>query len=246
MGWLLSLAAFSLILLSQLCSYCYCGFSSRALNTSGTAASCELQFPKQNLPLDVFWINLDKSIGRRAFMIAQLKYYGLANNHRFRALVPEQLITRFTSRADEDGCLSQSEDVTSKQMKEYTPRNRTKLVFLQAVCGRPRNTLRELIVTFSHIFAIQHASQHHNKPIPGEIDLSQYALILEDDLFFAFEVDFRALLLAAPKDFTVIQLVTSNDYSVLNLWRVFERHKQLFIRRKPHDDYWCAGKRLTT
>lgn len=35
--------------------------------------------------------------------------------------------------------------------------------------------------------------------------------------------------------------MTSNDYSVLNLWRVFERHKLLFVKRKPHDDYWCAG-----
>jgi GR25 family glycosyltransferase involved in LPS biosynthesis len=231
---------------------------------------CELYFPKQNLPLEVYWINLDKSLHRRVFMQNQLKYYGLINNHRVRALVPDQVITKF-SRSDQEGCLYNTESEVEIHMKEIIGKNKTnhnshhnstiavhktqnytlnshRYVAVQSVCGRPKNSLRELIVTLSHLNALNYATRSRNArhsastaSSSADVDLSEYALILEDDLQFAFEINFQQLISHAPKDFAIVQLVTSNDYSVLNLWKVFDRHRMLFVKRKPHDDYWCAG-----
>ena len=101
-------------------------------------------------------------------------------------------------------------------------------------CGRKKNRKREVTVTISHLLAIRRA-------IYDKTNTGPYALILEDDLQFAFEVDFAALIASAPSDFGVLQLVTSNDYSVLNLWRVYLRHNTTWVKRKENDDYWCAG-----
>eukprot|EP01039_Chlorochromonas_danica_P005953 gene5953-6555_t len=128
-------------------------------------------------------------------------------------------------------------------------------ILLESLCGRPKNEIREVVVTLSHLNAIRRAMATHPPPPPitttssttsstttsSSVDLADYALIMEDDFYFAYEVNFHALISLAPPDFVVLQLVTSNDYSVLNLWRVFERRKRLFVRRKDHDDYWCAG-----
>lgn len=108
-------------------------------------------------------------------------------------------------------------------------------VVVDSLCGRPKNTRREVVVTLSHLLALHSVIYRGNQSKP-------YALVLEDDLQLFMEVDFVHLLAAAPKDFGILQLVTSNDYSVRNLWRVFLKHQgKLFVARKDKDDYWCAG-----
>jgi hypothetical protein len=256
---------------------------------------CELLYPRNNLPLQVFWLNLDKSIDRRMFMQQQLKYYGLINYHRVRGLISEQIVIKLAEK-DDEGCLfakdNRSDPKTETESENYMKSllaingtnggigfigkssitshyisQKNKLISVLALCGRPRNTIGELIVALSHVNAINYAcnynsynhrnnklahfvhdkqSQKHTHATNSSdaVDLNDYALILEDDLQFAFEIDFHQLVSLAPKDFAIIQLVTSNDHSVLNLWRVFDRHKLLFVKRKSHDDYWCAGAYL--
>ena len=124
-------------------------------------------------------------------------------------------------------------------------------IFVQAHCGRKKNTRRELTVTLSHLLAIRSAI--YDDSGSG----SPYALILEDDLQLAFQVnsmflwrcpkarlklrkplvvvvnvknclnsplqvDFPALIRSSPNPsgFGVLQLVTSNEFSVLNLQKV--------------------------
>jgi GR25 family glycosyltransferase involved in LPS biosynthesis len=55
-------------------------------------------------------------------------------------------------------------------------------IIVTALCGRPRNTRKELVVTLSHLQAIR-AAVYSNTP-------SAYALILEDDVYLPYDVDF--------------------------------------------------------
>jgi alpha-tubulin suppressor-like RCC1 family protein len=61
-------------------------------------------------------------------------------------------------------------------------------ILITALCGRPRNSRRELVVTISHLMAIR-AAIYSNTP-------SQYALILEDDVKIPFDIDFVQVLSA--------------------------------------------------
>ena len=53
--------------------------------------------------------------------------------------------------------------------------------------------------------------------------MSDYALIIEDDVKFIFHLNFTALILSAPNDFGVLQLTTSNLEAIDRLWAEYER-----------------------
>lgn len=48
-----------------------------------------------------------------------------------------------------------------------------------------------------------------------------YALIIEDDVKFEFDIDWLGLIEDAPKDFTILQITTSNDEMVDQLWKQY-------------------------
>ncbi len=106
------------------------------------------------------------------------------------------------------------------------------------LCGRPRNSKRELTVTLSHLQALRTAVNSGST--------SKYALILEDDMEFAFDIDFEELALSAPKDFAILQLITSNDGNLQYLWKKYWSSKGKFLWEKRDDitDFWCAGAYL--
>ena len=61
-------------------------------------------------------------------------------------------------------------------------------VILSSLLGRRKgNTLKELGCTISHLFAMRQAINEANNP-------SKYALIIEDDVQFLFNVDWDALV----------------------------------------------------
>lgn len=169
-----------------------------------------LTYEVDNSPLEIYWINMDQSLDRRSFMQNHLGFYGLWNNHRVRALTTDQLVTNFKT-VDEEGCSFGSEPsgyhIPSKSdgIKPMMAKNRTSAFYLMSkgkkvnvemLCGRPKNHLRELVVSLSHLNAINYASSQNidsgvavsSNATDSSIDLSQYALVLEDDLQFAFEV----------------------------------------------------------
>ena len=57
--------------------------------------------------------------------------------------------------------------------------------------------------------------------------MSDYALIIEDDVKFLFNVNFSALILSAPKDFGILQLTTSNLEAIDKLWSEYEENLML-------------------
>ena len=116
-------------------------------------------------------------------------------------------------------------------------------VFISGLCGRPKNSRTELSVTMSHVFAIYQAILSPST--------NPYALIMEDDISMPFDIDWKELLGTAPKDFAILQLVTSNGFLSNKLWAqniagmekfsLLPRDgKTLWLRRRKID-FWCAG-----
>jgi hypothetical protein len=93
-----------------------------------------------------------------------------------------------------------------------------------ALCGRKKNSKHELAVTMSHLKAIRNSIYSKStKP---------YALILEDDVRFAFDINFKKLISSAPKEFGMLQLITSNDYGLLEMWEKYRDLKQIWSLRR--------------
>ena len=169
------------------------------------------------------------------FRIQQAMYLTLC---AVKALLPSQVYVP-PELAMPNECLSLTDEATLRMISEL-PRNQNNQsgssgssaggkkgkvkIFMQAHCGRKKNTRRELTVTLSHLLAIRSAI--YDPSGSG----SPYALILEDDLQLAFQVDFPALIRSSPNPsgFGVLQLVTSNEFSVLNLQKVYNQHRTLW------------------
>lgn len=93
-----------------------------------------------------------------------------------------------------------------------------------ALCGRKKNSKHELAVTMSHLKAMRNAIYSKStKP---------FALILEDDMRFAFDINFKKLINSAPKNFGMLQLITSNDYGLLEMWEKYRDLKQIWSLRR--------------
>ena len=188
----------------------------------------------------VLYINLDRSHDRRKFMEDQLRYYGFNHHHRVEAVTEEDIvIPKEMSLAD--NCVSATDSTVSSLIKSESIRmtrtrsghssemqelrnssasihNRKKShkIIITALCGRPKNSIRELVVTLSHLQAIRSAIYSASS--------SLYALILEDDTGIAFKINFTEMVETAPSGFGILQLVTSNDRSVKMLSKSYLRN----------------------
>lgn len=69
------------------------------------------------------------------------------------------------------------------------------------------NALKEVGCTASHLEAMRQAIFENRTDNP-------YALIVEDDIFIPFSIDFNALAKTAPKGFGILQLFNSNEESM--------------------------------
>jgi GR25 family glycosyltransferase involved in LPS biosynthesis len=99
-------------------------------------------------------------------------------------------------------------------------RQLTHRVFITGMCGRPKNSKRELAVTVSHMLAMREAMRDKRK---------KYALILEDDMKIVFSaMNWTSLIESAPEDFAVLQLITSNGDYVQKLWNQYTLGMMLY------------------
>jgi hypothetical protein len=191
----------------------------------GTSNYCLSTSTSETDPkMEVFFINLDRSHDRRAFMENQLKFYGYDTGNRVRAYtlrditVPDEIsivkecLTVSTPTLNYVTTSRLHNPITESITSKEGNSSRRKVV-LTALCGRPKNTRRELIVTISHLQAMRNAI-YSNSTNP-------YALILEDDTSIAFETDFVEMAKTAPEGFGILQLVTSNDYDVKLLLKAY-------------------------
>lgn len=77
-----------------------------------------------------------------------------------------------------------------------------------------RNTPSDFAIIMSHLSAMRTAVYDNHQSV-GE---SPYALILEDDVEFLYDINLHSLIRTAPPDFGVLQLMTSNIEAIDELW----------------------------
>lgn len=94
------------------------------------------------------------------------------------------------------------------------------LLMLEQPCKR--NSPRDFAVIMSHLKAIYTAVFDPIKPLgQKKLPMDNYALILEDDARFLYDIDYRRLVDVAPRKFGMLQLITSNPEAVDSLWYNF-------------------------
>ena len=198
---------------------------------------------KQSDP-EVYWVNMDSSKKRRATIEKHLDFIGFGH-HRVRGLTPKEIYIPpdIESTWRTAWCKLQTEwtppDRLSQDFGKSSPYyNHT--AYMASLCGRgkDKNTPKELGCTTSHLFAMR-------KAIYSTTAKSRYALIVEDDVYFPFDIDFDAMVASAPKGFGILQLFNSNQGSMQATWEKYVMsNNYLWVRRHPmkFHDFWstCA------
>lgn len=213
------------------------------LNTSSlnVTTTCEWKYVnKASSPIEVFWVNMEKSSDRRKVMEDQYNAMGI-RHYRVRAIANSEIYippdveeswvwpqgAKFETSAMPPSKLTN----TDKKFENYT-------AVITGLFGRRKsNRIKELGCTLSHIVAMK-------KAIASKTSTSKYALITEDDIYFPLDIDFELLIASAPPDFSILQLFNSNEATMLAGWIRYTKRGQLWTERAPNQaaDFWstCA------
>ncbi len=219
------------------------------------ATTCERKPVKHaEFQPEVYYINMDRSVARKESTEAHLSELGL-RSFRVRGITPEELFIPLDLQQtwETRWCLTDSEiplpDHLNVSLPAFTGVNaetgKPYTAIVRGLCGRKRNDakntgnqIKELGCTSSHLEAMRQA-------IYSETATSRYALIIEDDVFFPFDVDWNALAESAPPGFGILQLFNSNANTMAATWNKFTRDQsKLWIQRHALKffDFWstCA------
>jgi GR25 family glycosyltransferase involved in LPS biosynthesis len=190
---------------------------------------------------ETYYINLDRSKDRRANMERHLDNVGMSH-FRVRGISPKEIYIpediENTWRTAQ--CKMKTDWVPpAKKSIDYTSAYVHHSSFMTALCGRgkKKNTPKELGCTTSHLMAMRNAI-YSNSP-------NRYALIVEDDVQFPFDVDWNELAKSAPEDFSILQLFNSNEATMTQTWNAYTKNSSdLWTLRgsKKYFDFWstCA------
>jgi hypothetical protein len=176
---------------------------------------------------DVFYINLLSSIERNVAMTAWLmRINSSVSIHRVEALSltasPQFNISKVQYPCEATAGFNESLRVSSDD------------VVLTGLCIPPKNTLKEVACSLSHLKAISAAIKSPStKP---------YALILEDDVQLAFDIDFDLFVREFPVDFAMVQMLV---ISVNTVDRLLNRYTKKGKLHAPWlHRYFSAGAYL--
>lgn len=183
--------------------------------------------------LEAYYINLNSSRRRRSAMEGQFKELEL-NVTRIAGITTNQIYVdemanfSFKSGADQLATVESSADYV------------VDILHGQRVRMKPgyhdhSNTPKELACLMSHLVAIFEAV--HSS------DCSRYALILEDDVKFGFQIDFAALLKSAPAfPWGTLQLFTNNANVIAQQFELFRGNSEkMWSQRRCRAEWWSLG-----
>ena len=181
-----------------------------------STSSCDIQND-----IGLYWINLEKSVERKRHMQKQLKYYGLDARNRVRAYTPNHIyIPEFLMQPAD--CNTLGEEGLKQSFQMYPVRKQQRFI-VKSLCGRKKNSMKDLAVTLSHLWAIRTAiydeKQQHNN----------YALILEDDLQFSFGIHTIHTISTISTIYTLPSI-----HAIHTLRTIHTIHTLLCIHTIPH------------
>lgn len=157
---------------------------------------------------EVFYINMDRSVDRNLNMVDHLKQLKF-RFQRIRGIIPSEIYipTDIQNTWQTRWCMLETEEIIPDKSTVATNQSHTLYKYnsiMLALCGRgnKKNTQKELGCVTSHLVAMRTA-------IYSPSATSRYALIVEDDVYFPFDIDFDALALSAPKGFGNVNILFS-------------------------------------
>ena len=206
--------------------------------------TCRYRFLQRNSRfIDVYWINTDQSKDRRISMHEMFHTYGLRNTRRISAVTKPKIHIPSSLNVT-GGCIAISDiekqqEIQRMQSIRNERRHNNQTVMLSSICGSltERADFSVLGCTLSHMVVMYHAIHDETS------QEKEYALILEDDIQLIYEIDFKSLIATAPKDFAILQLVTSNKNVLNATWSHFliNPSEHFWVPRRQYEDAWCTA-----
>jgi GR25 family glycosyltransferase involved in LPS biosynthesis len=143
--------------------------------------------------IPVYYINLESSGDRRQYMERYLQQIQV-KYQRIQAL-------------------------TVKDVNKYVKSK------ISSVFNQLKPNLKEIACIASHLIAMHTAIRSYDQSLKeaGSSSTSRtlppYALIVEDDVMFEFDINLEELINHAPSDWTILQLTSSNAGKMKDLWK---------------------------
>lgn len=194
----------------------------------------DCKWKKSDHKIEVYYINMDKSRQRKKTIEKHLSQVNL-KHHRIRGIPARDI---YVPVDVQKSFLNECIMGTSWRPPPVANTNSSTENFaVTALCGRKKNNRKEIGCTTSHLYAMREA-------IYSTTAKSRYALILEDDVFIPFDIDFDELVSTAPTDFGILQLFNSNPPTMKQTFDDYTGNpKQLWMPRNLKlFQYWstCA------
>ena len=194
---------------------------------------------------EIVYINLDTSVSRRNTMEHNLRTQqeevrGLRNFStwsRLSAITPKDIFipNDIMSSWNNSDCLdvstwSPTAAAAAAEFNSLFPKKKKKKIFINGLCGvSSSNMLIELAVTISHLLAIRRA-------VYSETAISNYAVILEDDVWTPFDINYEAMadtVVEKVGPFGVLQLFNSKPVDLLRNWELYVNDKNSIVVKRP-------------
>ena len=164
-----------------------------------------------------YYINLDSSTDRRAFVENQFSKLGITNFERISA-INERIVDKYAHPDDKVNGEYICDPSSDKKFFPNCPNCKVERAVLQ-----------------SHLKAIERGYENGD----------DYFVILEDDMYIPYDIDYEKLVKEfSPKDAECLQLVISNPLTVKKLYEILKEHKQLWVPWKMILP--CAGFYVVT
>mmetsp|Transcript_4736 Transcript_4736/g.7774 ORF Transcript_4736/g.7774 Transcript_4736/m.7774 type:complete len:286 (-) Transcript_4736:482-1339(-) len=180
--------------------------------------SCSFTY-REDAPV-AYFVNLKSERSRRMYMHRTLSRMNL-DFHRIPAITPADIYIPpdLNNTWQTDACIFETkwEPSHSSHLRNFDSGFRAPL-YVSSLCAKPR-FLTEIACTASHLLAIYRACHSTTAK-------SKYALITEDDIFFAVDIDWQAMINSAPNDFGFLQLFSMHNELTAAHWQDYKRNPQ--------------------
>lgn len=185
---------------------------------------------------EAYFINLKRSRNRRKSMrellsAMRLLHFRVNAATSDNVYVPDDLSQQSTDTSFPEVYKYRTKEAIDKSIQAMQQSKKIHLVNGVATRGI---LWTELYCTLSHLQAIYHA-------VHSPTAVSNYALIMEDDIHIPISTDFNALAESAPSDFGILQLLTVNDRKVAELWGLYTSRKGQIWSKRDSNLYWSTG-----
>ena len=175
--------------------------------------------------IEAFVVNLERSKSRMQGTATLLKSMNITH-HRVPAFSVQDIYIPFDIKQhisrNHSFCVMHTKEKTNfKQIQSRYPRK----YYIKGLCGSQRNNMNELACTSSHLMAI-------NRAVYSKTSSYDYSLILEDDGWTPFDIDFGGLISSVPdKKFGILQLINSREDTAKHVYQQFRRNGTLWMDR---------------